>query len=87
VKQLDIRMRFILYLVWQNADGTLYPIANRNWQAELEGNTNVQGKGVTNIVVPNGVTANAYVASNAIPAALNPKGPFLNNDLDWEVDN
>jgi hypothetical protein len=35
---------------WQNADGTLYPVANLNWQAELEGNTNVPGKGVTSLV-------------------------------------
>ena len=77
-EDIDLLEKFTLYLVWQYNSGILYPIANILWQVNFLADTNIPNVGVTNIVIPHGLTAGTYTASNAVPGALAPPVAYGN---------
>jgi hypothetical protein len=70
-----------LYLLWKYPSGVYYPIANILWDVWFYANTNVPNKGVSNILITNGVSAGAFGADNTVPEKMAP--PFFNGNVDW----
>jgi hypothetical protein len=79
---IDVRYKYTLYLVWKYPGGIYYPIANINWYVNFYANRNVPNIGVTNILLPRGITADAYQRSNTVPQKMAP--PTFNGNVIWQ---
>jgi hypothetical protein len=83
LQNIDVTYRFTLYVVWQFTDTSIYTLASDNWKVVFQ--AGMQGDGTWKILVPNGVSADSYVLTNAdVPAqGLDITKPVMNKS--WSI--
>src|SRR5262245_23044711 len=79
LQNIDVTYRIKLYVVWQFADNSIYTLASDNWKVVFQADTYRAGSGVTHILAASGVSAEAFVLTNADVPAQALKAPVFNN--------
>jgi hypothetical protein len=72
LKDIDVRYKFTMYLVWRFADNTVYTLARDNWQVTFRADTWALGQGVTRILPVSGITVDAnYTVTHVVVPVRN----------------